>query len=929
MTIGVTLTLLSSFMVSVQARAGVPADGNRQILVLVGPQYGLPMVKAITPAIVDTFLAAGVSMNDIFVEFLDLYRGPETAHRGNLLTLLETKLRDKRIGLILAVNQGAVDFLAREGRPLFPDAPLIIPISEREPASMEPARRSIIVLASRQDAAGTLRYAFGLFPRTRRAVIVMGKDDTRAPFYDVLQEALAGLAPGLPVEDTAGLTYEEMLRHVASLPGDTIAFYGSYFEDVTGRSFVPAEVAGRVAATASVPVFAFRDMHIVQGLVGGSVADTARLGRQAARAGIDYLDGRLELHRQRTIIEVANVPLFDWQQLRRWRADPGRLPDETVFLNRVPPLWETHRQVIIGTGSLIVLLLLLVVTLLTANRKEKAFTTAIREKDAQLEHANRVLKSIRNVNQLIVRESDPAVLVRRAVAILVETRGYLAALIVVTDGRGVPVDWSQRGFGAGFAAMEEYLRAGKLPPCHEACLASENAHLVEHEKHCAGCPLPPGCASPLSLSARLDCKGTFHGLLAVNLPREFRHDAEERSLVEEMAGDIAYALHQVGEEAKRRSVAELNRSIVSVIPDIIIRTNREGVYLDVLAAAAADKLILPGAKLRGRKIKAVLPGKIAALVMDALGKAFETRALQTVEYRLETPRGQRYFEARIIPADDDTAVALIRDITGRRQAEAERKTLHAQLAQVEKLAALGELVAGVAHEISNPLTGMIGLSELLVREQKTHLDAETREDIESIYQAARRIRKIVDNLLRFARQEKPMRRRTSIGGVMDAVLSARKHELESGNIRVEKNCRPGLPDVMADPSQVEQVFLNLVINAEHAMLETGRGGTLAVNIFPAENRPAGQKIVVEIADTGPGIPADALEKVFDPFFTTKPVGKGTGLGLSVSYGIIREHGGEISAGNRQEGGAVFTVTLPVHGGNDGEKKASRGDTGHR
>jgi signal transduction histidine kinase len=123
---------------------------------------------------------------------------------------------------------------------------------------------------------------------------------------------------------------------------------------------------------------------------------------------------------------------------------------------------------------------------------------------------------------------------------------------------------------------------------------------------------------------------------------------------------------------------------------------------------------------------------------------------------------------------------------------------------------------------------------------------------------------------------------------------------------------------MADPSQLEQVFLNIINNAEYAMREKGKSGVLTVNIFKDGRKKGGQRVVIEIFDTGPGIPEDVISKLFDPFFTTKPVGKGTGLGLSVSYGIIKEHGGEIYAGNKKEGGALFTIKLPVLEETDGE-----------
>jgi len=365
-----SVMVLSSLAVFAQAQQYDFAQANKQILILIGPQYGLPMVNVITPAIVDTFVSTGVSVDDIFVEFLDLHRFPGERHRFNIFTTLQQKLTDKNIGLIVAINQSAVDFVAQEGHNFFPDVPMLIPIFEAEPAWIDAPRR-VITLLSQLDAEGTLRHVFNLFPRTRRVVIIMGKDDARAPFAELLNKALDELPREIKIEDTSELTYEEMLHYASSLPDDTIAIYGSYFEDITGQTFIPAEVAAQVALAANVPVFALRDMHIIQGLLGGSVTHTSKLGNQAAEIGLDYLHGQLLLTQQTTTIEVTNFPLFDWQQLRRWGADPERLPDETVFLNYTPTFWEYHRDLIILTGLFVLALVCMLTLLLINNRRLK------------------------------------------------------------------------------------------------------------------------------------------------------------------------------------------------------------------------------------------------------------------------------------------------------------------------------------------------------------------------------------------------------------------------------------------------------------------------------------------------------------------------------------------------------------------------------
>ena len=259
----------------------------------------------------------------------------------------------------------------------------------------------------------------------------------------------------------------------------------------------------------------------------------------------------------------------------------------------------------------------------------------------------------------------------------------------------------------------------------------------------------------------------------------------------------------------------------------------------------------------------------------------------------------------------EAVAAVLAGIIERKHGEQERKSLLEQLVRSEKLAAVGELIAGVAHEINNPLTGIVGLSELLLKEKQEMLDDDGKKDLASIQQASVRISKIVKNLLRFSRKEAPVKKNAAVHEIIDTILDIRRYETKTHNIEVVKHYQADLPLIMADSAQLEQVFLNMITNAEYAIRETGKAGTLTIATALKGEHPEGQRVVIEISDTGAGIPEEVLAKIFDPFFTTKPVGKGTGLGLSVSYGIIKEHGGEIYACNRTEGGAAFTIELPV------------------
>jgi signal transduction histidine kinase len=230
------------------------------------------------------------------------------------------------------------------------------------------------------------------------------------------------------------------------------------------------------------------------------------------------------------------------------------------------------------------------------------------------------------------------------------------------------------------------------------------------------------------------------------------------------------------------------------------------------------------------------------------------------------------------------------------------KRLQMQFVQSEKLASIGQLVSGAAHEINNPLTAILGYSELLADDPTT--DARSRGLAEKIREQARRTKTLVNNLLSFARQV-PSEQRSSldVNTIVNSSVQFRRVDLRGKNIRIEVATDPGLPHVRGDANQLLQVFFNIINNAVDAMQEVG-GGTLTVRTsFERGN------VVIAFSDSGPGIREP--QHVFDPFYTTKPVGKGTGLGLSICYGLVRDQGGQISCENRPEGGASFRVELPA------------------
>ena len=253
-------------------------------------------------------------------------------------------------------------------------------------------------------------------------------------------------------------------------------------------------------------------------------------------------------------------------------------------------------------------------------------------------------------------------------------------------------------------------------------------------------------------------------------------------------------------------------------------------------------------------------------------------------------------------------VMVARDITEQARLEAERATLRERLTQSEKLAALGQFVAGIAHELNNPLQGVLGHIELL--NATGALPPHLRRELRTVSREAERAAKIVRNLLVFAGSRRLVRRRLSLNAIISRALALRTEACRVAGIDVLRNYDARLPRLHGDPLLLQQAFLNILINAEHAVAANGRGRIEISTSLDTKRRA----VVVRIRDSGKGIPADVLPRIFDPFYTTKDVGLGTGLGLTITYGIVQEHGGQIAAANHANGGAVFTIELPTRRG---------------
>jgi PAS domain S-box-containing protein len=345
---------------------------------------------------------------------------------------------------------------------------------------------------------------------------------------------------------------------------------------------------------------------------------------------------------------------------------------------------------------------------------------------------------------------------------------------------------------------------------------------------------------------------------------------------------------------------EFRGRLLESFPDLILVVDLEERYTFV-SSRARDLLGYAPQEMLGKKISELEDHspELASLYHELVsGKEAFASAEYGARHRDGSWRTMRAAGSRLVDADGKTSGVIfsVRDIT------VERK-LEQQVVQSERLAAMGAMIGGVAHELNNPLTAIMGVSELL---QDTETNEGARKQLAILQQQARRAAEIVQNLTYFSRPPAPGKSRINLVEVVERTLNLHAYSLRKNNITVDFLKEAGVPYALGDPHQLMQVFLNLIVNAEQAIRETRDKGTLRIRLGKGDN-----SVWVSFHDDGPGIPKENLSSIFDPFYTTKRPGRGTGLGLSICKSVMKEHNGSVEAANSPEGGSVFTVTLPV------------------
>jgi PAS domain S-box-containing protein len=547
---------------------------------------------------------------------------------------------------------------------------------------------------------------------------------------------------------------------------------------------------------------------------------------------------------------------------------------------------------------------------------------------AQLEHLNAVLRGIRNVNQLIVQEKDPQRLIQRACETLVETRGYQGAWIVLSEreGSAVPVWAGKWVHTEARSIFESALRTDPKgwPSCRcKAESAADGLVVVDTQTVCQECPLWKSRAHQAAVVVALRREGETLGFLGVSFENGVEVDAEERGLLLEVAGDLAFALGNIDLGRALQTREEQYRRLFENMLNAVAYGRmlyEDGKPSDFVYLMVNDAFVRQTGlrDVVGRRATQVIPGlrEKDPEVFELYGRVATTGTPVRMERHLKAL--DMWFWVSVFSPEPMYFVAVFDVITERKRAEEERERLQVQLASAQKMESVGRLAGGIAHDFNNMLGVINGHAELLL--EKVPEGDPLRASVREIFNAGSRSASLTRQLLAFARRQPRQLQVVDLNEVVVGILSMLRR-LIGENIELAWSPGADLWTVNMDPTQIDQVLTNLVANARDAITGVGTALLSTGNVtFDEKSLPnvpgaaPGDYVRLSMADTGSGMDEGTMAHVFEPFFTTKGVGQGTGLGLATVYGVVQQNNGFICVTSAVGKGTTFDLYFPRRAG---------------
>ena len=911
----VSLLTLLAMLLPHHFVSAAPPPPTKKVLLLYSYQAVLPANVEWDTGIREALEGTEEEPIEFYTEYLDLAHHPEESYLRSLLNLLQTKYSGQKIDLLIPVGDEALAFLQTHGNVLFPGSPIVFCAVEKPQLEALKALPNNSGVVSWVDIQGTLAAALKLQPETRRIVVVGGTARTDRWVQEQAREALRLYEGQLEITYLTDLSMAEILQRVSSLPPQTVVIYLCMLRDSTDHGFVPREALERVARAANAPVYGLWENLLGHGIVGGHLMSFTEEGRLAGDMGRRVLNGERPENIP-IVYEDTNVYEFDWRQLKRWGLKESALPPGSLVRFKEPSLWENHKREVIGTAAAFSVLSLLVIGLLInlgqRRRAERAlakrlqFETLLAELSAQFVtvEANEV---DREIDQGLKRLGEFLGIDRGIMWRYAENRAeFLPSHFWAAPGiEPMPPAPVREHFPW---IISQLLR-------DRLVVFSRPDELPKEAQYDRQSLMASGTKSLLCLPLTIGSR--FMGALTLSTFRS--HKVWPPGLAQELRpiGEIfANALIRSVADNELRQGELKYRIVADFTYDWEYWQNPDGTWRYVSPACERISGHRPEEFLRR-------PGLLREIIVSEDRDRWDRHNCNSrkdpsgreFQFRIKRPDGSiRWIEHACQPVNDDAGEfigvrASNRDITQRRQAEMSEQQHREQLAHVTRVATLGELTASLAHEVNQPLNAVMNNAQAALRflhREQPDL-GEVGEALGDIVRDGKRAAEVIQRLRQFLRPGEMHAQAVDINQVIEETTALTRNEFQASNIRIRFSLTDNLPPVWADRIQIQQVVLNLLVNAKEAMDQAGTNPREILIITEQEDK---ETVKVSFRDRGPGLTSENLEKIFEPFYTTKTAGMG--LGLAISRSIIASLGGRVWAMPNLDQGATLAFALPIY-----------------
>jgi two-component system sensor kinase FixL len=911
--IRVCALVLAAILVPLVAAAEKgPAD---VVILSPGP---LPAYLVVQERLRAALSSPSVGPVQIHTEFLEEARFPGDGYGGLVRDFLRDKYADRPVRLVFAVGPAPLSFLLRNRQALFPGVPVVF--SGARPGDLDqPSLPPRVTGVWRPvTVAATLDAALALQPQTEEVVVIAGASPGDRAMLQDTRAALAPYASRLRLRYLTDHALADILTEVAALPPRTIVLYQSLQRDRTGTALVPRDALERIAATSSVPIYGLFESYVGSGAVGGRVVDVATIGTQSGDLGRQILTAGAGSPVPPPL-EGGSTLLFDARQLRRWRLDERRLPPGSVVLFRGQTVWQRYAPVM---GFLAVSLVeagLIVVLLLQWRRRRRAehsLTERLRFEE--------VLSGL-YARFLLLQTADVEVESERSLAAVGEFLGVdRATLVAPSEKTGFMRirGWARHGVDPGPAVVSllrfpwtaarqrrgeivKFARLDDLPP--QAAVDRQTYQSIGARSH-LGIPL---VADDLVL-------GTL-SFTTVLGERTWPDELVQR--LQLLAGVLANVLARRRSDGALRESRALSGAIVESLPGTVVVINRSGAVIATnhwrrgSAGAGHDSELAIGANYLDVWRALLAAGdRAAAEVLRGIQSVLDGTSLEVVlEHQTSTVDGREgdWFEIRVHPLRTATGGAVVSriDISERKRAAADARRVREELARVGRLATVGQLTAALAHEVKQPLTGILTNAQA----GRRFLDApapdlaEIGNILDDIVEDGQRAAGVIHRLRGMLKRREPELTAVDANRLIEDVVRFLRTDAVLRNVCIRTDLEPDVPIIRGDLVQLQQVLVNLVLNGLDAMRDTPAGHRQLL----ITTRRAGDGVCVGVRDSGTGLTPEGEERIFEPFFSSKP--EGMGMGLPIARSIVDAHGGRLWAVNNTDRGATFFFTLTAAG----------------